>query len=257
MTPSTAARAIDEIGEFVTTLFSSSPQQLTNCRGWTVHELTAHLAAGAAEQADLIEEHLAGLPARPTRSFDEREPAYRALDDAEVRERLVVEAARFDAAQAALGTDAIEFTGRSMSAPDFAMHGRSECALHRWDISGRDDIGWGLLGQSALTIHAIGVLDTMSALLESPANRSLGLDLPNGIRVIVRSHPHDDLVVTMRAGVAILGLEPMSDAPAHLLLEPAARLLFLWGRREPSAPMLMHASGPEQKLLERLVPAFG
>ena len=46
---------IDEVAEFVTTLLSTPAHRLTACRGWTAHELVAHLAAGAAEEADLIE----------------------------------------------------------------------------------------------------------------------------------------------------------------------------------------------------------
>ena len=212
-----------------------------------MHDLTAHLAAGAAEQADLIEERLAGKPERATRTFEEREPAYRALPDAELRDRLVSEATRFAVVQAELGDASIAFTGRPMTASDFAMHGRSECTLHRWDIVGRDDIGWALLGQPALTNHALTVLSTMSALTESPANRAVDLDVPDGLRVIVRSEPHDDLVITMVDGVATLALESVTHTAAHLVLGPAARLLFLWGRREPSAPITLNATGANSR----------
>lgn len=253
MTTLNRTPVIDEVGEFIGTLVTTPPERLTNCRGWTVHDLTAHLAAGAAEQADLIEEHLAGRPERATRTFEEREPAYRALPDAELRERLVAEATRFAGVQVELGTDSIAFSGRQMTAPDFAMHGRSECTLHRWDIVGRDDIGWALLGQHVLTKHALTVLSTMSVLTESPANRAVDLDVPDGLRVIVRSEPHDDLVITMLNGFATLTLEPITDAPAHLVLGPAARLLFLWGRREPSAPITLNATGAELALLDRLI----
>ena len=249
------AGAIDEVGEFIGTLVATPAERLTNCAGWTVHDLTAHLAAGAAEQADLIEEHLAGKPARATRAFDEREPAYRALPDNALRDRLLSEATRFTTAQAELGDASIAFTGWPMTAADFAMHGRSECTLHRWDIVGRDDPGWAMLGQAALTHHALGVLSTMSALTESPANRAVDLGVPDGLRVIVRSEPHPDLVITVVNGVPTLTLEPITDAPAHLVLSPAARLLFLWGRREPSAPIMLNAAGAHLALLDCLIPA--
>jgi len=64
---------IDEVGEFISTLWSTPPTRLTNCRGWTAHELVAHLAAGAAEESELIEAHLAHAPQRPTCPHDERE----------------------------------------------------------------------------------------------------------------------------------------------------------------------------------------
>ena len=210
-TPAPLTPEVDEVGELITTLLGTPPERLTNCRGWTVHDLVAHLAAGAAEQADLIEEHLAGQPERPTRSFAERERAYQALPDAELRDRLVVEAGRFGVLQEQLGTEAIAFTGRVMTAAEFAMYGRSECALHRWDIVGRDDVAWATLAQPVLTRHALTVLTGMSSLAETPA---------------------------------------------HLTLDPAARLLFLWGRRDPSAPITLTATGAERELLTHLVPAF-
>src|ERR1700689_5031364 len=122
---------VDEIGEFIATLFATPATRLTACRGWTAHELVAHLAAGAAEEADIIEAYFAGGQ-RPTRTFEEREPAYRALPDVTLRDRLVEEAARLTAALEQLARrerDLVLFTGRPMSAADFAMHSRSECTL--------------------------------------------------------------------------------------------------------------------------------
>ncbi|MGO9874818.1 MAG: maleylpyruvate isomerase N-terminal domain-containing protein, partial [Acidimicrobiia bacterium] len=40
---------VDEVGELITTLLATPATRLTACRGWTAHELVAHLAAGAAE----------------------------------------------------------------------------------------------------------------------------------------------------------------------------------------------------------------
>ena len=77
---------IDEVAEFVSTLFATPAHRLTACRGWTAHELVAHLAAGAAEEADLIESHLARAPERPTRTHEARELPYRALPDPELRD---------------------------------------------------------------------------------------------------------------------------------------------------------------------------
>ena len=148
---------VDEVGELIATLFATPAHRLTACRGWTAHELVAHLAAGAAEEADLIEAYFAG-ETRPTRGFEERELPYRALADAELRDRLVSEAARLtialDKLAAGADTGSVLFTGREMTATDFAMHSRSECSLHRWDLVGRDDIGWVMLSQPSLTKHA-------------------------------------------------------------------------------------------------------
>jgi hypothetical protein len=251
-TTATTTTAIDEVGALVTTLFATPADQLTNCAGWTAHDLVAHLAAGAAEQADLIEEHLAGAPERATRTFTEREAPYRALPDDELRERLVVEAARFGDLQARLGTDAVPFTGRPMTAADFAMHSRSECALHRWDLVGRDEIGWAMLGQEELTRHALTVLGGMASLAEAPSQRAHTTDLPDGTALVIRSEPHDDVTMTRRAGTVQLELTAPAG-PAHLEMEPAARLLVLWGRREPSAPARLVATGPTRTLAERLL----
>jgi len=253
----TDEKPFDEVGEFVATLLATPAHRLTNCAGWTAHELVAHMAGGAAEEADLIEAHLAGRP-RATRPFEEREPAYRALPDAELRDRLVEEAGRLASVLAKLeadGTDPVQFTGRAMTAADFAMHSRSECALHRWDLAGRDDAGWALLGQPCLTAHALTVLAQMSTLPETPANRLAGYLGAPTVRAIIRSAPHDDVVLTVVAGAVTLALEPISDAPPALELDAAARLLLLWGRREPSAPIDVYATGRDAEIVSVLLEA--
>src|SRR3954465_8137911 len=99
----TTASTLDEVTELVTTLLAAPPDQLTNCARWTVHDLTAHLAAGAAETADLIEARVAAEPGRATRPFADREAPYRALPDAELRDRLLADAVRLTAARERLG----------------------------------------------------------------------------------------------------------------------------------------------------------
>jgi uncharacterized protein (TIGR03083 family) len=137
---------IEEGEAFVATLLAASPLQLTACRGWTVHEITVHLAAGSEEIADLIEGHLGGAGPRPTRSFDEREAPYRAMDDPTLRRHFFEQVERSSKARQRLARDAddaVLFTGRAMSAAEFATHSRSERSIHRWDIAGRDEIGRG------------------------------------------------------------------------------------------------------------------
>ena len=75
--------------ELMSTLAGADPDARTACSQWTVHDLVAHLAAGAKENADLIEDALAGRPARETRSFAEREPAFAAMPDDQLRQELV------------------------------------------------------------------------------------------------------------------------------------------------------------------------
>jgi hypothetical protein len=246
---------IDEGGEFFTTLLATPPTRLTNCRGWTAHELTAHLAAGAAEEADLIEAHLAGAPARPTRGHEERESPYRALPDPELRDQLVANGVRLATALQHLAAEEapkVDFTGRPMGAADFAMHSRSECAIHRWDLVGRDDIGWRMLAQPSLTNHALTVLTSMSTLPEAPANRiPAGAQTP-ATRLVLRSEPHDDVIVTLEAGSVSMECVPLDASKPDVELDPSARLLLLWGRREPTAPIDLHATGAERACFEQL-----
>ena len=82
--------------DFLDALTDVRPDDTTHCRGWTVHDLTAHLAAGSAEIADLAEEACRGAASRPTRGFDEREAPFRALDPLALRDELVAEAERID-----------------------------------------------------------------------------------------------------------------------------------------------------------------
>ena len=172
--PAPVDPSIDEVGEFVSTLLATPAHRITACRGWTTHELVAHLAAGAAEMAELIAAHLSGDPDRPTRDLKSRELPYRALPDAQLRDQLVANTGRLSGVLDQLEADPrdrVMFTGRAMTAADFTMHARSECTVHRWDLVGRDDIGWAMLGQPALTKHTLTVLTSMSTLPETPANR--------------------------------------------------------------------------------------
>lgn len=122
---------IEEGEAFVATLLAASPSQLTACRGWTVHEVTAHLAAGSEEDAGLIESHLAEAGPRPTRSFDEREAPYRAMDDPTLRRHFFEQVERSKQARQRLARDAddsVPFTGRAMTAAELVTHSRSERA---------------------------------------------------------------------------------------------------------------------------------
>jgi uncharacterized protein (TIGR03083 family) len=249
---------VDEVGELFTTLLLTPPHRLTNCRGWTAHDLVAHLAAGAAEEADLIEAHLTRSPGRATRGHAEREAPYRSLADTELRDQLLANGARLTEALAALPRDEsgeVLFTGRRMTAADFAMHSRSECAIHRWDLVGRDDVGWRLLAQPELTTHALTVLTQMSTLPESPGNRiaATNRELP-ATTLVLRSEPHDDVVVTVAGGTVGMTLEPITGTTPAVELDPAARLLLLWGRREPSAAIDVHVTGPDRELANSLFP---
>lgn len=229
----------DEAKEFTATLLAASPLRLTACRGWTVHELTAHLAAGSQEIADLIEDHLAGAEPRSTRSFEEREAPYRAMEDSALRDALFDQVERSKQARGRLANepdDGVLFTGMVFRAAAFAMHSRSERALHRWDIIGRDEVGWEMLSQPELTLHSLKILTEMAVLPEALENRLEAADYRAGdFTVVLRSDPQEDVVVVLSGGTLAVHSEPVADRPVDAHLDPATRLLALWGRREPSA----------------------
>jgi hypothetical protein len=246
---------IDEGKEFLATLLAASSSQLTACEGWTVHEITAHVAAGSEERANLIENHLAGGQQRGTRSFEERERPYREIDDAALRTLLFEQVERSIHASQRLAERpeyAVLFTGRNMSAADFAMHSRSERSLHRWDIVGRDDVGWVMFAQPGLTLHALKILTEMPVLAETPANRLQAANYHSGdFTVVLRSDPGDDVTISLHHGVLSVASQPLTDRPVDAHLEPAARLLALWGRREPSAAIQL-GRGANQLALQCL-----
>jgi Mycothiol maleylpyruvate isomerase N-terminal domain len=228
---------LDHVGAFFETLLGLPSDAPTACAGWTAHELTAHIAAGAAEEADLVEAHLAGAGHGRTRDMNEREAPYRALPDHELRARLVEQGLRLTSLIERLAlvseVETVVFTGRPMNASDFGAHSKSECALHRWDLVGSDSVSMELLADPALTVHATHVLTEMPTLRESIGRRIAARAGGNAShRVVLRSLPADDVVVSSSPGGATtLALEPPTDEPATLDLHAADRLLVLWGRR--------------------------
>src|SRR5213592_1752978 len=111
---------MNEMTAFLAVLARRPPGQPTACRGWRVRDLVAHLAAGAREEADLIEAALRREPSRPTRAFAEREAAYRAMAYPRLLVALARQGRRLDAAIDALVRDGgrVEFTGVPMTGRD-------------------------------------------------------------------------------------------------------------------------------------------
>jgi hypothetical protein len=225
---------MDEATALLLTLQSTAPDAPTACAGWTAHDLVAHLAAGAAEMAELTETAAQGLGARPTRDFDTREAPFVAMVDDELRGRLLVEAIRLNTAIEALGdTDpapTVFFSGRNVSAAELTMHGRSEAALHRWDLAGDDETSNELLAQPELTAHAVAVLNTMVAGSgESVTARTTAAAITE-LRANFGSSGHLDVVLVVdRHGARLELAEPRG--PWTATADPATRLLALWGRR--------------------------
>lgn len=225
---------MDEAAALFDTLQVTAPDAPTACAGWTAHHLTAHLAAGAAEMAALIEDVLAARPSRETRDLADREAPFVALDDATLRDRLVSEALRLDAAVAALqatGRDAaVRFSGQRLTAADLSMHGRSEAALHRWDLAGDDEISAELLRQPELTAHAVTVLTAMPpGAAESLARRALAVRLTEMTATFGSPGQPDVVVIRDARGTRLQLADPVASPTASA--DPATRLLALWGRR--------------------------
>ncbi|MGZ6964690.1 MAG: maleylpyruvate isomerase N-terminal domain-containing protein [Acidimicrobiia bacterium] len=249
---------MDEASELLTTLEVTAPTAPTACAGWTAHELVAHLAAGAAEMAALTEDSIAGREPRPTRGLRDREAPFVALPDDELRDRLVTEALRLGAAVASLRAAgpaaSVPFSGRSLSAADLDLHGRSEAALHRWDLAGDDAISIELLSQPVLTAHATSVLSSMlDGSPESVASRVDGSGI--GAARITFGSPGEPDVVLVRDedGPRLEMAEPCSEPTATS--DPATRLLALWGRRTTIGAIRWNGGASECRDLSRLLGA--
>lgn len=234
--------AFPEPAALAAVLEDVEPNAPTACAGWTVHDIAAHLTAGAEEMADLIEEHLAGLPPRETRRFEERERPFRAMRHDELMAAMAAHSRRNVAATRALAEQgeegAVAFTGASMTADLFVTHARSEAAIHRWDIVGDDHVADELLAQPELTRHAVAVLNAMPTLAESSRlNRARPAR-----RLVLRSPGEPDIVLTTGDRPRI---ELVESGPAQgdgvVTTDAAHRLLVIWGRRSSTRDVTVEA----------------
>jgi hypothetical protein len=193
-----------------------------------VHDLTAHIAAGADEMTRLFEAFMEGKPILAARPFAEREAPYRAMDDAALRrhaEIAVTRSTRTILAAMATGRDiAISMGSGPMRGETFLMHGRSELAIHRWDLVGDDDVSFELLSQPELTAHAVGMMG-QALLLRGCANSAM-----RPLDVRLRTTGQRDIVARRSPEGASLVFDDPDASPA-IHADAAARLLFVWGRR--------------------------
>jgi uncharacterized protein (TIGR03083 family) len=251
--------SLHEAKAFLAALEEVAPSSPTASAGWTAHDIVAHLAAGSKEAADLIEEELGGQPPRPTRSFSEREPPFRALPDGELRAALVTQFRRKAEAVdalAELGEDAtFGFTGTTMTAAQSSTHGRSETALHRWDMVGDDDVSTELLGRPELTCHAVAVLNAMPILAESPGARVARAG-GRPLRIVLRATSQPDIVLAAEsaapASFDILD-HAAADGDALVVSDPAHRLLIIWGRRSSRRPVTIDTDPASSQLVSSIL----
>ncbi len=245
--------AIDRSREAVAFLDArqhTDPGTVSACEGWTAHEVTAHLAAAAAEITRHLRPYLAGDPVPETRTFEEREPAFRALDDRTLCRRLEAEEETMRAVIAEVverEPDAvIPWTGRQMVVAKFLPHMRNEFAVHRWDFVGDDDTSIDLLSQPELTAHAVGVLGRILVRRGREHDPAPEEDL----HVRLRAEKASDIRLVVERGEAGLELADDDADEPHVDLDPAARTLVIWGRR-PDQRGRFHSS-VDQPTLARL-----
>jgi hypothetical protein len=187
-----------------------------------------------------------GRPVPATRTFEEREPAYRELGDAELQCRCDTEerTCREIVGRVLAGEpDAvIPWTGRRMVVGTFPTHLRNEFAVHRWDLVG-DDPGDAtadaLLAQPELTAHAVSVLGEILV----RRGRAHDPEPDRDLHVRLRAPGTADLALEVGGGRAGLRRCAEDDRPEdlpRLESDAAARVLLIWGRR-PGPPHRVRA----------------
>lgn len=239
------AGSVREVSAFLDALDTTPPDAVTACRGWTTHELIAHLASGADAFADQVEAHVERRPAPEFGTWDVREPPYRAIGDSELRRRLVVAEQRMtDGFGALLDADplsAVADVGWGMPIAELVTHMRQEFAIHRWDLVGDDDLGMEILGRTSLIDHSVRLLG--DSLLKNGLQRDPVPGAPFAVRLRCADQP--DLAVEVADGTGTLSFRPPADATNVLETDAAARLLILWGRRPQDGRRVRSSLTPE------------
>lgn len=227
----------------------TAPEVLSACEGWTAHDVTAHLAATAAEITRHLQPYLLGDEVPQTQSFKQREPPYRELTDVALLARLDTEDAAMRGALAqvlAQEPDAvIPWTGRQMAVAKFLPHMRNEYAIHRWDFVGDDDTSNLLLAQPDLTSHAVSVLGEI--LLRRGRKHDPAPDENFHVRLRAAG---TDVRVVVESGHATLYEASEQDDEPYVEMDAAARTLFIWGRRPDHRGRIR--SHLDQPMLNRL-----
>jgi hypothetical protein len=219
------------------------PDSGTWCEAWTVRDIVIHQTGNAEELARVLDGHLHGEPVQ-TRSFEERERPYRAMNDADLWSALcdrMAHLGRVAAAGDELPADTdVQWTGRTMKPPWFAEHMREELVLHGWDITGDETAAQARLGEKWMTEHSVRAVGVP---LLQRGTRRLGLSGGDRIESRIRVAGGDDVVVSAGPDHASIELAP-ADGPATVETDAAARVLLLWGRRPADPARLCSGAGP-------------
>jgi hypothetical protein len=220
-----------EAEAFLEAVGATNPDAVSSCDGWTTHEIAAHVTGIAVEVNRHLDPYLQGDPVPKTRDFAEREAPLQAIGHDELLVRLEAEEARMRTLVMDVlernTESAIPWTGRRMAVAKFIPHLRNEHALHRWDIVGDDEVSTTLLGQAELTEHSVEVLGRILLV----AGRAHDPDPDAEFCVRLHSDGERDLYVVVRDGSAALSWDDIAFNQPSLVGDPAARLLFVWGRR--------------------------
>lgn len=203
-----------------------------------MHEIVAHLTAGAVALADQAGAYLEGKPIPPFGSWEERDARFRALDDAELHDALDASESQMTKALAAIAaTDhaaVIPGGGWGFSVDHLAIHMRQEFALHRWDLVGDDALSSELLAQPELLEHSISLMDRW--LLARGLQNEGAADTP--FSAWIRCSGEPDLLIEVSGGRGRMRFEPYREGDGgggFVEADPAARLLLIWGRHPSDA----------------------
>ena len=237
----------------------TAPDVLSACEGWTAHEVTAHLAATAAEITRHLQPYLQGEPIPQTRSFEQREPPYRELSNAALLARLEAEDASMrEALVQVLGKEpdaVIPWTGRQMAVAKFLPHMRNEYAVHRWDFVGDDDTSTQLLSQPELTAHAVSVLGEI--LLRRGRQHDPSPEQDFHVRLRATDAAGPDVEVVVDSGHAALHEASGHGDEPYVEMDAAARTLFIWGRRpDHRGRIRSHLDQPTLQRLQALLAGY-
>jgi hypothetical protein len=246
-----------EAEAFLATINDTPPEAVSACDGWTAHEVAAHVTGIAVEVVRHLDPYLQGAEVPTTRSFEEREALLQALGHRELLAQLEAQ----EHMMRAMVSDVLEkehdavipWTGRQMTVAKFIAHLRNEHALHRWDMAGDDEVSAGLLAHSDLIGHSVAVLGEI--LLS--AGRRHDPDPGSPFEVCLRSDGQPDLRVLVEDGTARLAwAEGQCDEP-WIEIGPAARLLFVWGRRpDHRGQIRSHLTQPQLARLQALLSGY-
>lgn len=253
----TAIGRPSETEAFLAAAADTPPGALTACGEWTAHDIAAHVAAACEEVTHHVRAYADGRPLTTTRGCEEREAPFRALPSARLLTALdrgeETMRAEIGAILAAEPDAVLTWTGRQMRVDAFLTHLRSECAVHRWDLAGDDDVSRRLLGQFDLFKHAVTAIGSgpMTA-------RGVAAGAAEGppLTARLRSDGHPDLLVTADASGVRLALAE-TEGDAAITADAAARLLLLWGRTpQPPARAVVTGSQAEALRVRRLLAGY-